>query len=44
MKPGVSYAVPPKAEKKRPVKSGEYSDEKLFAAGSVERKTLCFFS
>lgn len=29
MKPGVSYAVPPKADKKRPVKSGEYSDEKL---------------
>ncbi|XP_063013331.1 mast/stem cell growth factor receptor Kit isoform X1 [Melospiza melodia melodia] len=27
MKPGVSYAVPPKADKKRPVKSGSYTDQ-----------------
>ncbi|NWI97534.1 KIT factor, partial [Pitta sordida] len=27
MKPGVSYAVPPKADKKRPVKSGSYNDQ-----------------
>ncbi|NXN99559.1 KIT factor, partial [Rhinopomastus cyanomelas] len=27
MKPGVSQAVPPKADKKRPVKSGSYSDQ-----------------
>lgn len=29
MKPGVSYAVPPKADKKRPVKSGEFSDKEF---------------
>lgn len=29
MKPGVSYAVPPKADKKRPVKSGEFSDREF---------------
>ncbi|NXM73915.1 KIT factor, partial [Serilophus lunatus] len=27
MKPGVSYAVPPKADKKRPVKPGSYTDQ-----------------
>ncbi|NXU57842.1 KIT factor, partial [Turnix velox] len=27
MKPGVSYSVPPKADKKRPVKSGSYTDK-----------------
>uniref|UniRef100_A0A8B9GCD6 Mast/stem cell growth factor receptor Kit n=1 Tax=Amazona collaria TaxID=241587 RepID=A0A8B9GCD6_9PSIT len=27
MKPGVSYAVPPKPDKKRPVKSGSYTDQ-----------------
>lgn len=44
MKPGVSYAVPPKADKKRPVKSGEYNYEKLFSSESVERKALWIFS
>uniref|UniRef100_A0A8C0V164 Mast/stem cell growth factor receptor Kit n=1 Tax=Cyanistes caeruleus TaxID=156563 RepID=A0A8C0V164_CYACU len=32
MKPGVSYAVPPKADKKRPVKSGSYTDQDVTLA------------
>lgn len=36
MKPGVSYAVPPKADKKRPVKSGEFSDKEFCVLMGVQ--------
>lgn len=40
MKPGVSYAVPPKADKKRPIKSGEYSDKEFCLLVGVQREGL----
>lgn len=36
MKPGVSYAVPPKADKKRPVKSGEFTDKEFCVLMGVQ--------
>lgn len=40
MKPGVSYAVPPKADKKRPVKSGEFSDKEFCVLMGVQEEGL----
>lgn len=40
MKPGVSYAVPPKADKKRPVKSGEFSDKEFCVLIGVQEEGL----
>lgn len=40
MKPGVSYAVPPKADKKRPVKSGEFSDKEFCVLIGVQEERL----
>lgn len=40
MKPGVSYAVPPKADKKRPVKSGEFSDKEFCLLIGVQEDRL----
>lgn len=40
MKPGASYAVPPKADKKRPVKSGEFSDKEFCVLIGVQEEGL----
>lgn len=40
MKPGVSCAVPPKADKKRPAKSGECNDKEFCLLVGVQREGL----
>lgn len=40
MKPGVSYAVPPKADKKRPAKSGEFTDKEFCVLMGVQEDGL----
>lgn len=42
MKPGVSYAVPPKADKKRPVKSGEFREKEFCLLIGVQEDKLHF--
>lgn len=44
MKPGVSYAVPPKTDKKRPVKSGEFSGKEFCVLMGVQKDGLRGFA